>query len=170
MEEEATLGPPPGEGSGQGGGQACDPSPGAPNDPTAQALGLSFLCCGRSSHPKATRRAASPPGPQTGNGCDAPEGTLLPFTPEVPREGKQQQWSLSVPRFQPFSPISRHSKQQFSRLQPLSQQTRSSLNGGLGQGEGCHSEPWESLGSEEGLPSSLTSPLSPCAPTYPHLP
>lgn len=110
------------------------------------------------------------PGPQTGNGCDAPEGMLLPFTPEVPREGKQQQWSLSVPRFQPFSPISRHSKQQFSRLQPLSQQTRSSLNGGLGQGEGCHSEPWESLGSEEGLPSSLTSPLSPCAPTYPHLP
>lgn len=49
---------------------------------------------------------------------------LLPFTQKVPREaaveGKQQQWSLSVSRFQPFSPISRHSKQQFSCLQPLS--------------------------------------------------
>lgn len=69
-----------------------------------------------------------PPTPvpcaETGNGCNDPEGVLFPFTQKVPREavaeGKQQQWSLSVSRFQPFSPISRHSKQQFSCLQPLS--------------------------------------------------
>lgn len=71
-----------------------------------------------------------------------PEGLRLPQA-EGPRvaavEGKQQQWSLSVSSLQPFSPISTHSKQQFSRLQPLSQQAQSCLNGGLGQEEGCHS-------------------------------
>lgn len=92
-------------------------------------LGLSLLCCGSSNYLNDISNEmnclpTSVSCAETGHGCSDPEGMLLPFTQKVPREaaveGKQQQWSLSVSRFLPFSPISRHGKQQFSCLQPLS--------------------------------------------------
>lgn len=84
------------------------------------------LGCGNSRQTRqwcAVSPRSTPASTQGRNGChnlrvcDSPQ-------PEGPREaaveGKQRQWSLSVSSLQPFSPISTHSKQQFSRLQPLS--------------------------------------------------